>query len=187
MPLGSLAGRRRRPAEVRVWDPAVRAFHWTLVAGMSWEMLAEAGTDSHEAVGYIVLGLVAFRVLWGFLGSRHARFSNFVTSPARALSYLGEIARGRPRRYLGHNPAGGAMVLMLLTLVAATAASGWAMTTDALWGVEWVEDLHGLLAYGTVVLVVAHVLGVIVAAVQHRENLVRAMITGRKPSEGHHP
>ncbi|WP_101341641.1 cytochrome b/b6 domain-containing protein [Cereibacter azotoformans] len=170
-----------RAREVTVWDPAVRIFHWTLAASIGWEMLAEAGTDSHEAVGYLVLALVLFRLAWGFLGPRHARFADFVARPARVLGYLAEIARGHPRRYLGHNPAGGAMVLALLASVAATAASGWAMTTDALWGAEWIEDLHETLANATVALVALHVAGVLLAGIQHRENLVRAMVTGRKP------
>ncbi|MGP3698016.1 cytochrome b/b6 domain-containing protein [Rhodobacter sp. NSM] len=167
--------------EVTVWDPAVRVFHWLLAASIGWEMLAEAGTDSHEAVGYLVLVLVLFRIAWGFLGTRHARFSDFVARPARVIGYLAEIARGRPRRYLGHNPAGGAMVLALLASAVATAVSGWAMTTDALWGAAWIEDLHETLANGTIALVAFHVAGVILAGIQHRENLVRAMITGRKP------
>lgn len=171
------------PREVTVWDPAIRIFHWTLAASIGWEMLAEAGTDSHEAVGYLVLVLVLFRLAWGVFGPRHARFADFVARPARVIEYLGEIARGQPRRYLGHNPAGGAMVLALLASAAAAAVSGWAMTTDALWGAAWIEDLHELLAYGTVTLAALHVAGVILAAIQHRENLVRAMITGRKPVE----
>ena len=171
---------RTEAREVAVWDPAVRIFHWTLAASIGWEMLAEAGTDRHEAVGYLILALVLFRLAWGFLGPRHARFADFLVRPMRTLGYLAEIARGRPRRYLGHNPAGGAMVLALLTAAAATAVSGWAMTTDALWGADWIENLHEALANGAVALVAFHVAGVLLAGIQHRENLLRAMITGRK-------
>lgn len=169
------------PVAIRVWDPAVRLFHWSLVAGMAVEFLAEAGTDLHEAVGYGLLGLVALRVLWGFVGSRHARFADFVTGPRAVLGYLGAVIRGHPRRYVGHNPAGGAMVLALLALVLATGGTGWAMTTDALWGEEWIEEIHEVLADATLVFIAAHVAGVVLASLQHRENLVAAMITGRKP------
>ncbi|MEL5876857.1 cytochrome b/b6 domain-containing protein [Cereibacter sphaeroides] len=169
-----------RAAGVRVWDPAVRLFHWSLAGAIAWETLAEAGTDSHEVVGYLVLVLVTFRIAWGFVGPRHARFADFVVRPARVLAYLKDILGGHPRRYLGHNPAGGAMVLALLAAAAATGLSGWAMTTDALWGVEWIEELHETLANGTLLLVALHVGGVMLAGFQHRENLVRSMVTGRK-------
>lgn len=167
---------------VRVWDPLVRVFHWSLVAGMAYEQIAEAGTDWHEWIGYGLLGLVAVRAVWGFVGTRHARFSDFVTGPGTVLRYGADILRGHPKRYLGHNPAGGLMVLALLAAVAATGLSGWAMTTDALWGEEWIEDLHEALANGLLVLIALHVAGVILAGFQHGENLVRAMITGRKPA-----
>jgi cytochrome b len=173
--------RATRASTIKVWDIAVRAFHWSLVAAIAYEMLFEPGTDAHEIVGYAVLGLVAFRLLWGVIGTRHARFADFVTSPAKTWRYLFDVLRGHPARYIGHNPAGAAMVLALLLMVTLTAATGWAMTTDALWGAEWIEELHEAVAYGTIALVALHVAGVIVASWQHRENLVKAMVTGRKP------
>mgnify|MGYP000155439928 CR=1 FL=1 len=173
----------QRPSTIKVWDPLVRIFHWALVAGITYEMLAEAGTDTHELVGYSLLGLVAFRVIWGFIGSKYARFSDFIASPANTLAYLKDILIGHPKRYIGHNPAGAAMVLLLIFAVAGTAGTGWAMTTDTLWGEEWIEELHEVAAYGTIVLVAGHVIGVIVASIQHRENLVQAMITGRKQGQ----
>lgn len=176
------AGRDQRPSTIKVWDPLVRIFHWSLVAGMTYEMLAEAGTDVHEFVGYGLLVLVAVRIIWGFIGTKHALFSDFVTNPIDTVAYVKDIVVGHPKRYIGHNPAGAAMVLLLLIAVSGTAGTGWAMTTDALWGQEWIEELHEISAYGTIVLVTGHVIGVIVASVQHRENLLRAMITGRKPT-----
>lgn len=149
---------------------------------MAYEMLAEAGTDTHEFVGYGLLALIAVRIVWGFIGTKHARFSDFVTNPIVSMAYVKDIVVGHPKRYLGHNPAGAAMVLLLLIAVCSTAGTGWAMTTDALWGEEWIEELHEISAYGTIVLVAGHVIGVIVASIQHRENLLRAMITGRKPT-----
>lgn len=181
--LDETAGRGTRSATVPVWDAAVRLFHWSLVAAIAYEFVAEAGTFAHEALGYGALSLVGFRILWGFIGGPHARFSDFVKGPFTTLSYLKDILAGHPRRYLGHNPAGAAMVLALLAAVAATGGTGWLMTTDAFWGEAWIEELHETFAYGTLALVGAHVAGVVLASVQHRENLVRSMITGRKPAE----
>lgn len=175
------ADRDERPAEVRVWDPLVRIFHWSLAAGfvIAWLTGDEIKTV-HNAVGYAVLGLIAFRVVWGLVGTRHARFSDFLYRPAAITGFLHDMIRGRARRYIGHNPAGGAMIVALLATVAAISATGVMMTTDAWWGVEWVEELHeGCVNFG-LVLVGLHVLGVIFSSLEHGENLVRAMITGRK-------
>jgi cytochrome b len=159
---------------------AVRSFHWSLVAAVLYELVFDAGTVWHEGIGYLVLGLIAFRLVWGVVGTRHARFSDFVRTPVRVLNYLKDIAHGHPRRYVGHNPAGGAMVVALLGMLALTAGSGWAMTTDALWGADWIETLHETAADLTMALIGFHVAGVLLASWQHRENLVLAMITGRK-------
>lgn len=174
------AGGAAQPAEVRVWDPLVRLFHWGLVAAFATAWLSEEGRRLHEYAGYLALGLIAVRVLWGFIGTRHARFADFVVGPRAVLAYLGRLATGRAPRHLGHNPAGGAMVLALMALVVLTGLSGWLSTTDAFWGVEWVEEAHEALADLTLILVFAHVAGVIVTSLKDRENLVRAMITGRK-------
>ncbi|MEZ5933464.1 MAG: cytochrome b/b6 domain-containing protein [Alphaproteobacteria bacterium] len=168
------------PRQVRVWDPLVRLFHWSLVGAFFTSFLIVDSARIHERAGYVVLGLLAFRVIWGMVGSRHARFSDFVKPPMRVLGYLLDILRGHAARYLGHNPAGGAMILALIAGAALTAGSGWLSTTDALWGVAWVEELHEAAAYGTVALVGLHVLGVIAASLSHRENLVLAMVTGKK-------
>jgi cytochrome b len=166
---------------VRVWDPFVRIFHWSLVGLFA---LAFATGDEiewlHIWVGYAIVGLVALRIVWGFVGSRHARFSDFVRSPGGVLAYMREAAQGRAPRYLGHNPAGGAMVVALLLMLAGIAATGVAMTTDAFWGAEWVEDLHEGLVYTTLGLIALHVAGVMFSSLSHGENLVRAMVTGRK-------
>jgi cytochrome b len=174
------AGRIARPATILVWDIFVRIFHWSLVAAMAYELIARAGTQIHEFLGYAILAAIALRIIWGFFGSKYARFSDFVKSPIRTFKYLADIARGHPKRNLGHNPAGAAMVIALLLMVSATAVSGWAMTTDALWGTEWIEEAHELSADVTIALIFAHVLGVIFASWQHKENLIAAMITGRK-------
>jgi cytochrome b len=133
----------------------------------------------HIAAGYAIAALLA-RVVWGFLGPRHARFSSFVRPPREVLEYLRDVLRFRAPRYIGHNPAGGAMILALIALLAATCMTGYIMTTDAYWGAKWVEEVHGALANMTVGLIALHVLGVIIASFEHRENLVRAMVAGRK-------
>ena len=177
------AGRTERPATVRVWDPLVRLFHWVLVISFTTAWLNTENKTLHKGAGYVVLALIAVRLIWGFVRSRHARFRDFVPRPQVLLAYLKSLRSGRPRRYLGHNPAGGAMILLLLTMLILTAGSGWLSTTDAFWGIGWVETLHAAAANLTVVLVFAHVAGVVFSSLAHRENLVLAMITGRKRAE----
>ncbi len=111
--------------EIKVWDPLVRLFHWALVAAFTIAYLTEDDwLDLHVFAGYTVAGLIAFRLLWGFVGSQHARFSDFVYSPANIIAYLKDMLALRAKRYIGHNPAGGAMVLALLLSLAATTLSG---------------------------------------------------------------
>ena len=165
---------------VTVWDPLVRAFHWSLVAAFFTAFLVEDPATVHEGAGYVVLGLVAFRVVWGLIGPTYARFAGFVPRPRALRAYLAALVAGRAVRHLGHNPAGGAMIVALLVAVTVTAGSGWLSTTDRFWGVEWVEELHEVAAYLTVALVGLHVAGVIASSLLHHENLVRAMLTGRK-------
>jgi cytochrome b len=182
-PLGTTAQADVRQS-VRVWDPVVRLFHWSLVVAF---VIAWATGDElqrlHEIAGYVIVGLLVVRILWGFVGTTHARFSNFVYRPSTVISYLIDTARLRAKRYLGHNPAGGAMVIGLLIMLAITCATGITMTTDAYWGAEWVGEVHEMAANLTVVLVGLHLAGVFVAGIEHRENLVKAMITGRKSRE----
>jgi cytochrome b len=177
------AGRIERPATIRVWDPLVRLFHWSLVISFTVAWLNTEGKDLHQGAGYLVLALVAVRLIWGIVGSRHARFRDFVPRPKELLAYLKSLPSGHPRRYLGHNPAGGVMIVLLLAMLILTGGSGWLETTDAFWGIVWVENLHAALANLTVVLVFAHVAGVVFSSLAHRENLTLAMITGRKRVE----
>lgn len=172
-------------ADVRVWSPAVRLFHWCLVGSFAIAWLsADEIKDLHEWAGYAVAALVAFRVAMGIAGSGYARFGQFVRGPRSTLAYAGDVASGREARYLGHNPLGGVMVVALLASLALLALTGWLQTTDAYWGVEWVEEMHELLANAMLALVLLHVGGVVLASLRHRENLVRAMITGRKRAAG---
>ena len=170
-----------RRAWPRVWDPLVRLFHWSFAAliAAAW-LTSDEGKWLHERIGYAIAALLAFRVLWGFVGSRHARFADFVRGPRAVLGYLGDLARGRERRMLGHNPAGGAMILALLLTVGGTALTGWLQTTDAYFGSDFMEGLHETLATLILVLVAGHVSGVVFESWRHRENLVVSMVTGRK-------
>jgi len=175
------AGGAMPPATVKVWDPFVRIFHWLLVACF---VIAYATGDEiervHVVAGYVIAGLLAARIVWGFVGPRHARFSSFVRPPREVLAYLRDVALLRAPRYIGHNPAGGAMIIALTVALAGTCATGYMMTTDAYWGSKLIEHVHEFLANLTVGLVVAHVIGVVIASFEHRENLVASMISGRK-------
>ncbi|MFM0515538.1 cytochrome b/b6 domain-containing protein, partial [Paraburkholderia sp. RL17-373-BIF-A] len=110
----------------------------------------------------------------------HARFANFVPTPRAFAEYARAMAAGRERRYLGHNPAGGAMIIALLVLLTATGVTGWLLTTNTFWGSDALETLHGACANAVLVCVAVHVGGVLLASWRHRENLVSAMLTGRK-------
>ncbi|GAB4355202.1 MAG: cytochrome b/b6 domain-containing protein [Kiloniellaceae bacterium] len=183
--MGSAA--MRDDATVRVWDPLVRVFHWSLVLSfaVAW-ISADEWDDLHIWAGYAAAALIAFRLVWGLIGPRYARFSQFVRSPRAVAAYLKDLLAGREARYLGHNPAGGAMILLLIVSLAALCLTGWMYTLDAFWGEEWVEEAHEVLANLLLVLVGLHLAGVALASLKHHENLVRAMVTGRKraPARG---
>jgi cytochrome b len=180
---------------VRVWDPLVRVFHWSLVGAFATAFIVEDDLlGVHVWAGYLVLALIAVRLVWGLIGTRHARFTDFVRGPRQVLAYIGDALRLRAPRHLGHNPAGGAMVVALLVLVAATGLCGLALYgaqelsgplaplmggLPPAWG-EALEETHEVLANLTLAFIVAHVAGVIFSSLAHRENLVTAMITGRK-------
>ena len=197
---------RRASDKVRVWDPLVRLFHWALVAvfAIAW-LTADEVQQVHELAGYSVAALVAFRLVWGFAGSHYARFSQFVTGPRQVLSYLGSLLRGSERRYLGHNPAGAAMILALLVTLSGTALTGWLMAKPSRLSMlpdltlvvgpalsdddgndDWeggdgsLKEVHESLANLMLLLVGLHVGGVVLASVRHRENLARAKLTGDK-------
>ncbi len=180
------AGSATPPATVKVWDPFVRVFHWSLATLF---LLAYVTGDDvekvHIAAGYAIAGLLALRIVWGFVGPRHARFNDFIRSPRAVTAYLRDVVLLRAPRYLGHNPAGGAMIVALVVMLIGTSITGYMMTTDAYWGAKWVEEVHEVFANLTVGLIVVHVLGVLVASFEHRENLVKAMITGRKWAHDH--
>ena len=172
---------------VRVWDPFLRAFHWTLAASFAAAWFSANRWESlHEWAGYVAEGLIVVRIAFGFFGARYARFSQFVRSPRVVTAYFKDLAIGRERRFIGHNPAGGAMIVALLAGVLVTATTGWALTTDALWGSVAAQDAHALVAHGVLTLIGLHLVGVALASLRHRENLAWAMIVGvkRAPEAG---
>jgi cytochrome b len=196
-------------AEIKVWDPFVRISHWTLVVGIVAAFVtAEQWPEVHETIGYAIGVLLVFRIFWGFVGPQHARFSDFLRGPTAVRSYLVSLLAFKGRRYLGHSPAGGAMVVLLLTLLSvvvvtgivseeqreaafgpvatmqagtppAVATGGQAKAAESLVG-----GIHEAAANLLIVLVPLHILGVLLASFVHRENLVAAMFTGRKRTKG---
>jgi cytochrome b len=185
----------RDDEQVRVWDAFVRIFHWLLVLTFFTAYLVEPeDSPIHVLAGYTVLGLVLLRLVWGFVGGEHARFSDFVYRPSMVLRYVADTLRFRAKRYLGHSPGGGAMVVVLLIALLATTVSGlmvygadqhagplagW-MAGASEQAEHMLEEVHETLANVTLALVVLHLIGVGLASWSHRENLVRSMFTGYK-------
>jgi len=167
---------------LRVWGPLVRLLHWSLVLALlvSWlGTFAIAG--AHRPAGYLALALVLLRVGWGFFGSGHARFTQFVRGPLATWGYLTGVLQRREPRHIGHNPLGAWMVLALLACVLGLGLTGWLYTTDMFWGDETIDHLHQALAWGLLALAIVHVAGVLFTSHRQQENLVAAMFTGDKP------
>jgi cytochrome b len=177
----AVSGGAHPPETVKVWDPLVRIFHWSLAALFTTAYFtAKDWQSAHEFAGYGIAGLMFSRIGWGFIGSKHARFNSFVYRPATVFLFLRDSLILRAKRYIGHNPAGGAMVIALLSAVSVICATGFMMTTDAFWGIDWVGQVHEAAVYSTIALVVLHLIGVGFASFEHSENLVKSMFTGRK-------
>lgn len=180
--------------EINVWDPFVRFFHWALVGAFIIAWLTEdEWMTLHSYAGYTIAGLLLLRFFWGLIGPRYARFSDFVKSPATVIGYLQDLVKLRARRYIGHNPAGGAMIVALLLSLIATSLTGLMaygsvglgpvagmFASKASYGSEWLEEIHEFFANFTLLLVVVHLGGVLFESLVHKENLIRAMFTGTK-------
>lgn len=194
--------------EIPVWDPLLRLFHWTLLLSFCTAYLSEGelfeGLQDrldgellqvvHVWAGYGLAGLLLFRLLWGFVGPRYARFRDFVYRPGEILAYLYGVLTLRAPRHLGHNPAGGAMIVAMLLALTATVVTGLALygadkglgplagwftgSSDTL--IDAIKEAHEVATNGTLLLIAGHLIGVVWESLLHRENLVRAMITGRK-------
>ena len=165
----------------RVWDPLVRILHWAQLASVAMAWLTHKGGGAwHECAGYASLLLIALRIAWGWAGSRYAHFGQFVRSPGVTLYYARQLLARNEPRYIGHNPLGGWMILLMITNLVLVGFSGWLYTTDAYWGEQWLESAHNALAWSLVVLIAMHLAGVAVTSYRHAENLVGAMLHGRK-------
>ena len=168
-------------SSVPVWDRFVRVFHWGLVGCVLLNFFVlEEGEAPHEWVGYLASGLVVASIVWGFVGSRHARFADFFPTPARVGTHLRALRAGQLPHHDGHNPLGALMMLLLMFLVLALGFTGWLQGTDRFWGEEWLQELHAWLANGLIAAAGLHAAAAIVMGRKERTNLVKAMVTGTK-------
>ncbi|HET8707503.1 MAG TPA: cytochrome b/b6 domain-containing protein [Pseudomonadales bacterium] len=167
--------------KILVWDLPTRLFHWLLATSFIGAYLtseSERLRNIHVMLGYTLIGLIAFRLIWGFIGSRYARFSEFVRGPARVLEYMKSLLTTSPKHYIGHNPVGSVAVVLLLGLGVMTGLSGY-LTYQEIGG-DAFEEIHEIMANLMMTVVVAHVGGVIFSSRLHKENLVKAMLDGQK-------
>jgi len=169
------------PTKILVWDVPTRVFHWSLAVSFFGAFLtadSERLRDVHVVLGYTAFGLIAFRVIWGLIGTRYARFSSFVQGPAAVFAYLKSLLIMRPQHYVGHNPIGGWVIVALLAMGLLSGVTGYTSYSEI--GGEWLEELHEGAAEVMLNLVFLHIAGVVVSSLLHRENLVRAMFSGFK-------
>lgn len=172
---------RASAREVVVWDPLVRLIHWSLALTILLNgTFIEEESKTHEWIGYVALGLVGLRLVWALIGPKHARFSAFPPSPARAIHHLRAMLSGDKTVHLSHNPLGALMVYNIWASVIAIGITGYMMTTITFFGVDWVEEVHEIVFGWLVFSVALHVAGVAFDTWRSGVNLVRAMINGRK-------
>lgn len=165
----------------KIWDPFIRVFHWSLVAGFGANaLILDDDSKAHEWVGYAVVALIGLRLIWGFVGPFSARFASFLPRRGAVLEQIGDIATTRRRAHLGHSPLGALMIFNLLAVILAIGVTGYMITTDAFWGVEWVEEAHEMLVVWAEISVVLHIASVLFESARTGVNLPRAMITGTK-------
>ena len=176
---------------IKVWDLPLRIFHWLLVVAFFVAFFTEDELLTvHVWAGYLVGGLLVFRLVWGFSGGQYARFSNFLCSPVQSIAYIKDLINSQAKRYIGHNPAGSAMIVLLIlsllmTFVTGLTVYGADQGAGPLYFIgdsyeDFFEKIHKLFSYLTLALVIIHVMGVVVESVIHRENLARAMVNGSK-------
>lgn len=167
--------------QILVWDFPTRIFHWLLVASFIMAYLtseSERLRDWHMVSGYLLVGLILFRLVWGIIGTKYAKFRDLVRGPAAVLDYLNGLFSKESKRYVGHNPAGAIAIVLLLTCGLGMGVTGWLLFND--FGGSFIEEGHEALASIMLTVVIVHVLGVMLSSFLHKENLVRAMVTGYK-------
>jgi cytochrome b len=166
---------------ILVWDWPVRIGHWLLAGAFVLAWLtgdSETWRLVHAYAGGSVVGVIVFRLLWGLIGTRHARFANFIRGPQAVRAYIFGLLSGHTADHAGHNAAGGWAIVALLLLGLAAGFSGWVVYQDI--GGEWLEEVHEVFSSLMLAVVLLHLAGVVVSSLAHRENLVRAMLTGYK-------
>lgn len=167
--------------QLRVWDLFVRAFHWSLVILFGANaLIVDEDSNIHEWIGYAIIALIVARIGWGFIGTRHARFSSFRPSVSAAMEQMTDLAAGRAKAHVGHTPLGAWMIYNLLLTILLIGLSGYLMTTDMFWGVGWIEEVHEILVSWAELSVVVHIAAVILESRRLHTNLPRAMVTGYK-------
>lgn len=175
----------RAATAVRVWDPFVRIFHWSLVTCVVLNyFVIDDGEAAHQWLGYIASALVMARIVWGFVGSKHARFADFFPTPSRIRQHLRRAIAGEPDFHPGHNPIGALMMLALLTLVLALGLTGFMQGLDAFWGEEWLQETHAVLGSTLIAFAGLHGLAAIIMSRVERTNLIGAMFSGVKVRRG---
>lgn len=174
------ANRVDTPGTIRVWDLAVRFTHWSVAAIVFYDLVDDSGDPLHRWLGYVAAGLVVFRLLWGAVGSPHARFSAWLPRPSGVLAYGRALMQGRAPRFVSHTPLGAVMMLAMWTLILGLAVTGWMSRLDPFWGADWPIDIHRWMSNTLLALVVVHVAAAIAMSIKGRENLIAAMFTGRK-------
>lgn len=191
---------RSARSALRVWDLPTRVFHWVLVALLlaAWFTAEEGPIEWHAWIGQTLLALVIYRIIWGLIGSQTAQFWNFVKGPAAIWRYARSLIAGKPAQTVGHNPVGGLMVLVLLGLVAAQATLGLFANDDIYFDgplrhlvskdlSDTMTGLHETVFNILLVAAAIHIAAALFYLVFKRENLIRAMITGKKPWPEPHP
>ena len=167
--------------KILVWDAPTRLFHWLMVFSFAGAYITSEGERwrlVHVTLGYTMGGLLAFRMVWGLMGTRYARFSNFVRGPQAVMAYLRSLHDRSPQHFIGHNPAGAVAIVLLIVTGTVIVASGWATYNEV--GGEWLSELHELAGNAMLLIVGVHIAGVAIATYLHRENLARSMVTGIK-------
>lgn len=169
-------------ATEKLWDPLVRLFHWSLVfIVFANYFFNEEGDDWHQWLGYTAVAWLLVRFIWGFFGSRAARWSDFFPTPARVSQHVRALINREPYHRMGHSPLGGLVMILMLLCILSLGITGYMMQEiDYFWGEDWLEELHGWIASTLIALVALHVFAALFESYSLKENLPLSMITGKR-------